>query len=1162
MGRNSGKKRKEQSPISKVLASSNKKSMVLKAFFSKLSPHEIRAAVPTLAKHRHFERAISLGDNSFDGTYIRLTPRADLLKNIGWCLGVLDARSESIDAYLATEEKILESVLTGDNERALKLAQSLDEKCGASIWSLGLQGAIYAVSGSTDEKRVLLSKINEFSGDNRFLRTVAGLVATRYEDNATLPAYNNFAEQKIRRGFTGETLHFLMYKIVPLNYEFAYDFSHILNVEKNTCALDIYSCLLDMVRYSIFTTNIENFRSESELIVKSLCRSFPSGIVNSLANDFGIETQFEFIAQEYQALDLYTAGNYEEVCSIFEENLKLSMKFTMFEVWVKSACRTGRFVQGFLGELMRATASIVLKDENYESELAKMLLLCQSFGMLPWFKELHIFIVRESKFISKEVNAKLDRAAVAFSEVNSPRRLDTLPGEVARLYDIAMAESFPDSAVVGLFGGGARGEEFPPPALPEIKVDKYRLDKYIAIRFIEDERYTEAVEILTKLTLCDDAIARNEAYKLLVNTCVTMGEVEMAVSLYVRTVMSNYSMVGTFDSQSLCESAKSIIQDSKSISTPIAFSLHSKNINVDFDAALRFSFEQFLTNNNCKSPLDLFDREESFDIAQLHYFLEVVCTPENMKLYFYFETPREIEECRIEICKRLIEKNHSLEALVFEVKERTKRLVILNAAKHVENSRIYSETSSLINAANFRQLFEVFQSLRAQDFSSSEDEKALSKVMKKLDDFGTIQEREESLAYLHLQNLVLNEKNLVFVRLIKLIRDEFAFGVKGLNGYLSTRIRHGHLPNTLRKSVADQGLVSPKVSATGAFKRNQSWCKKFSYLPEQKVNLIDKELTEFSAKLYELINEVNDKWLQIIVYDQDIAGLDDGALDKVAIFKYSTTFIEAYYLQRFLSLSADYSDFVKVVTAWLWRRTEYNLAHIRSRIDDSLRKRFHKLLDQLEKSVFAIAGESSGWPEFSDAIATSRRKIGTNIDLVIAWFNRSQGLTVPLFDSDVIISIAKWSAGTVVELQDNTDLRFQGWTLSYFVDAMYVLLENCATKSNLSKEQLKVSASFSLSAGTLCIQVTNNCSRIDSLEESNLLLDFYRNSYGKEEFSLKASQGEGGSGFFKVWKTFAKDLDLVHDMKFGYTNAEEFSVLVSIPETELSKILYNENINS
>jgi hypothetical protein len=246
----------------------------------------------------------------------------------------------------------------------------------------------------------------------------------------------------------------------------------------------------------------------------------------------------------------------------------------------------------------------------------------------------------------------------------------------------------------------------------------------------------------------------------------------------------------------------------------------------------------------------------------------------------------------------------------------------------------------------------------------------------------------------------------------------------------------------------------------------------------------------------------------------------------------------------------------------LWRRTESNLAYVRERIDEALRKRFTKLLDQLEKSVFAIAGSSEGLAEFSDAVATSRRKVTASLDLITGWFNRSQGISVPLFDSDVVISIAKWSAGAHVDHEDLTGLQFRGDTLSYFVDALYVLLENCVTKSNLTKEQLLISTSFTVLDDNLYIAVTNNCLPVDSLDESNEQLSFYRDSYGQEEFAIKAAQGEGGSGFFKVWKSLAKDLDLEHSIEFGYLKRDEFKVVIGIPASQIARVLYDANIDN
>ncbi|MDA6260012.1 hypothetical protein OSJ98_25995, partial [Escherichia coli] len=87
-----------------------------------------------------------------------------------------------------------------------------------------------------------------------------------------------------------------------------------------------------------------------------------------------------------------------------------------------------------------------------------------------------------------------------------------------------------------------------------------------------------------------------------------------------------------------------------------------------------------------------------------------------------------------------------------------------------------------------------------------------------------------------------------------------------------------------------------KVSLTGIFKKKEFCLDKFNHLSESKLSLLDKDFSDFSSKLFDLINEINDKWLQVVVYDQDIAGLDGGELKKIALFNYSTTYVESYYL--------------------------------------------------------------------------------------------------------------------------------------------------------------------------------------------------------------------------------------------------------------------------
>ncbi|EPY4752710.1 tetratricopeptide repeat protein [Klebsiella pneumoniae] len=1151
-----GKKRKEQTPLSKVLSSSDTRKVVLNHFFCKLTPHEIRLSVASLVNHRHFKEAISTHKQNFKFIYSKMTPDSTLIKNIGWCIGLLETHKKMIELFLKKENEILLAFFEGDFDACLAIIGDLEKKCGVSLWSISLRGSLLSLSNKTEEKRELTFEINTNSSTNLFLKTTANLLASKYDDNSTLPAFNNFAEQKIRRSFTGGLLHFLMYKIVPTNYLFPYDFNEILNKEKNTTAIDIFNTLLDMVRFSIISNNKGSHYQESELVITSLYKLFPTKKIESLANAFDIETPYEFIKDEINIIDDYTAGNYSSVCRTFEENQQYALKFSLFEIWVKSACRTKKFPKNFLGELVSLTTSIILKDDNYDSALNRVYLLCQSFNSISWFKEFEIFITREARFISKEVNGRLDNASTIMSDVNSPLRFEKLPKKVSIEYAKALIKHSPDSNSVRLFLSNV---EIDDKFESSLDIEANRKKRYKALKLIKTGEQAKAIEILKELSQSDDIIVKNEAYYYLVSTYISVGEIERALSAYVNIVMSNFNLLDSFDSATLCESAQEIIKESKDITISIALSLHSINFNNEYDAALKFAFEKFITNNGFLTPLELFEHDLKIEKEQLHYFLEYVCIPENMKLYLYFDTNKEIEECRIEICKKLIERGHSQGKLVFEVKERTKRQVILNAVKQVDNSRIHADISNLINSTNIRQLFDSFTNLRAKIIVSTEDEIQFENLLASIDELKKQNAFEQALSMIHVQDIVLNEKNSIFMRLVKLVRDEFTFGAKGLNGHLSTRIRHGHLPNTLKNCFSEQNLVSPKVSATGSFKKNEFWLGKFGHLSEPKLYLLDKDFSDFSSKLFDLINEINDKWLQVVVYDQDIAGLDGGDLKKIALFNYSTTYVESYYLQKSLSIGSDYGDFIKQVTAWLWRKTEHNLENVRHEIDTSLRNRLIKLLDGLEKAVFSQVGDCIGLAEFNESMATSRRKINSALDLIIGWFHRSKGLSIPSFDSDIVISITEWSAGAKVENVDKTDYSYQGRALTYFVDAIYVLLENSVDKSNLEKNQLTINTSWEVVDSDLLIKIVNNCSPIASLTDSNKALDFYRESYGQEEYSIKAAQGEGNSGFFKVWKSLYKDLDLEHSIWFGYTSITEFSVIITIPQSQLEKVLYDAN---
>lgn len=1141
-------RKREQSSLSRVLASSKYGLNVQKYFFERLEPFEIRASVPKLVRHQHFKRAILLTRERISDRYLPQTPDAAIKKNLSWCLGVLEVHKEEVSYYLGQEKIVEACLLKGDVGGALESLDSIDDRCGLSMWSIGMRGSLLSYAGRQSDKQDFLQEIFKEAGDNRFFKSITTLIANRYEAGDILSAESDFSEQKIKRTYSGSVLHFLMYKLLPMSVDFKYSFEEILNLEKNTTPVDIFICVVDAVIYSAAKRSDDLDDKDCAFVLAALLKMFDSPVLKGLGGYYGVDAEWTVDELDYQLLDSYTCGDYQAVAALAEVP-HLLQRFTNFSLVARSACRYPVEVPGLIGNLLTWTSSVVSKDEHYADATSKLSAMVHAFATLPWFRNLHFLNVRETKHITSSADKAIESVSVVISEVNSPAKITHFQGAVREEYRNALSKDVGDSPVFNLFNfmlDASATESCLPPSL-----DYARKEKYLAIKALKSGEYKSAIEKLQTLMNSKDRLISNDACKLIIPAYLSMGDIDAAITTYVDVAYVNPNLLNGMDSSSVCKACESITTENKSISVPVALSFHSRFVDDEFNAALKYSFERFVVNNGCNNPVELFDTSVS-ESPYFNYFMEYVCTPEVMKLYLFFNTVKEIEACRIEICKRLIERGWSVESMRFEVKERTRKLVILDATKHVENSRIYSDTSGFATSNEFRQLYERYSKLRLNDYSATNDEAYLSRFLE------TMKGDEDIILnahVIHVQDLALNEKNLAFLKLIKLIRDDFAFGPKGLSGYLGTRIKHGHFPTTLRKCAADEGLMSPKTSTTGSYKKNKYWVDQYDFLSPASQGDFDKVLADFSSKFDGLINGANNDWLKIKIIDQDLAGFRKEMLEDEAKFNYSISYFESYILQSRLSDTSSYNDFVKLVTEWLWARTENNLSRVRSKIADHLREKLYRLLDQLESESLAVVKDQNRLAVFNDSVGRARAKLTSSIDTIISWFSRSQGLSVDHFDSDIAVEIARLSAGAEINYKDTTGVQFQGGVLTYMVDILYVLLDNCVTKSNLSKEALMINGSLRKENDTAILIVENNCYPVSDLLQANANLSFYRENYGKEQVMIKASQGVGKTGVFKIWKALSKDLDLDHSIEFGYSSPTSFRVTLSI--NNISKVIHS-----
>ncbi|MDN2696271.1 hypothetical protein O0882_08085 [Janthinobacterium sp. SUN073] len=1148
--------RKAASPLSRVLASSNDGKKVMYRFFGLLSSSAIRAAVRQVAKHRHFSRAINLSRPPLSQFYEQLTPDATFEKEVSWCLGILDLYKSDVNAALNADGKML-SALFDRNWASFEAAiDELEQATGYSMWSLALRGAALTAQGKTEEKRQLLTDLDSSAKDNRFFAGVLYLKMNRLDEADILSGQSRSFEQKIKRTFSEETLHFLMYKIVQHNFDFDLDFSLVLRIEKNSCPIDIFHTLQDFTFYSRFSSPDRRFSDLVKNVGSALGKMGGESPTKALSVAYGVVDTFSVPTNAYDILDAYTRGDYEDVCGFMEANLQLGETFVLFETWAKAAARCKRFPEGYRGRLLRTMASVLQKDDEFGISNAFLLAQCESFGGLSWFRELHLFIIRETIYLGHSGNKELNWISWASSGIDTPLKLLILQ-EPNRAKFRCILENIAEKHLVVKFiistlGSPKQVADFP------VGVERKRLAKYLALSYAKGGNNSRALRILRVLANDSDRIVSHDATRELVALLIAMGNHEEAVQRYVRAIIGNPALQRAFDTNSIAKACEKLVHNSTSIEVPIALSLHSRFVGEENDATLRFSFEMFLDRNSIITPDAVVNI--GLDEQLVNYFLEFVAVPSVMKLLPVFETLADIEKGRISVCRLLIERQHNVEEMIDEVKYRNRQLVIAAGTKLVESSRIYADTGCFSNAATsipYRQLFERYISLvRRNDYHETADEIEFTKLLKAMRDEPLL---VANMHKIHLQSTVLNEKNGTFLQLMKMMRDEFTFGVRGLAGYLSTRIRHGHLPNILRRSISDEDLLFSRNLITGVYKNDARWFIEMCQIMPSKKAEIDRAFHDFSATIDGMIDEVNDTWLQIFAVDQDISGLSRTEKLNKNMFNYSVTALEAFHLQDELSTNIDYSDFTKAIIIWLWERTEKNLQVIRTNLNDIVRPKLLTAFIELERTLQQSLGEFVDLSKLIDAISRAKLALNNSIDTIEGWFVRSRGAIPTNFESVVSIEIARLSSQVPhFEHEDQTGLLYKGNALSYFVDFLFVLLDNCVTKSETGSD-LVVETSFKIEGSNLKICVANSCADVKDIHKANKNLDFYREHYGKESYAITAAQGEGGSGLFKVWKALSKDLELPHEISFGYTNIERFEVTITIKLDSLSEVIYHEN---
>jgi hypothetical protein len=1153
------KKAKSTNAFQMILRSSkNLPRVIYHNTLHRLLPKEISSLYKQIANHPVFTRFYLPKQSTLDSFY-RHVLTIPLDNTLAWVESIFINSIEPLNDFIELEIMVSTHILKEEYPEAINCLDMIQEMCGISIWGLQTKAFIISVTDSEESAIEFLSSYVGKESINLTNYIINSLIARFQDDKLYFSKYKEL-NQKFDEAFgEGENFtSFIKYKILPQDYVFGIDSSSILKYESDTSLIDLYKAYLFCLSNEIYKQSSDkpNWLESS----KKLCSKIKDPFLNTLSFSLGnIELSDSLVCKEkVQFIDSYTKGEYIKVENIFNESDSLVQSFNAFEIAIKSTTRTKLDKINFISSSRINKLKSILLNDAFSKENT-LLLFNESFRLssLNWFLNQHIFLKINTQNNSIKERKSIQELYLSRSDIFSSFKCKYLNKEdesyVLNRLDILM----PDSKTTDLYKLYSNRDQDNTIKLNKLDIESNRKNKYIAIHLSNLNRSDLAIEYYEKMFSSEDPITRIESIQGLITALIHTGKIQEAAKRLCECFINNSVNTHNFPIELICKTLEGKINKNISIYTPICFDIYNEIYDDKYLTAQKIGFELFVEKNKAVNFITLLEINDYPNQKIVEYFLEKIYIPNIMKGPLIFTNSDLIENTRISICQYLIENQIGNKVnLQQESKSRSKALVLKRAKIHVENTKIYVDIDYVKGKINSesRELFDTYINVLDKDFSSHQDEITLSNLLLKLEKkIKEDSEKDQDIApklsdfhplilmrAIHPTELSLNEKNKIFMTLLKKVRDEFIHGIKGFSGYLSTRIKHGTLETHFRKALLDDKLLQNSKSEELEFQ----WSDKLEGLSLIEKGKVDELLITFSASFDEIINKVIDTWLQVKQIDLDLSGLIE--TKKGALFNYSISNVLTYGLQQKIEKRSTYEDFWENVINWLWLVTDQGLIDVQRKFKDSLIPEFKDIFNTLQKGLTKLEQKHKiQATDLHSAIASSRQNLTNSVKTSSRWFNRNTIKKQENYDFDIVLEIVQMSLSTKNNNNVFDNFTIPGNHLSYYVDIMYMLFSNAAKHSHLMKDDLYLDCRVNKSEGFFEIIVINSCQTVNDFEDNNVQLKKYNNIY-ETEGSLAKLKDQGDTGFYKIQKIIKEDIACDYICDIRYLSNTSFQVRLEI----------------
>lgn len=1045
------------------------------------------------------------------GKYVSIFNFTNNLKlELRWLVFCLKYYSKELSAFLSAREEYDNCILLNKYEEALKVVNVIENKFGISLWGMECKCYLYVKMGKDTNE--LFKKVP---------RSVFGAIINFFElknrENVTSDEYFYIVDREIR------ALRKIENRLYNANVELYKYYIQSIMYQANPMRI---LTLLEAVRYIslidkyLFFVDICDFAlledKESELyktIQRYICElsEIEDDHLSSLRfifdNNDNRKSNYILKKRLDNAKTQFIKGNLIEarqdaieLLKLFPNNAEAINLYIDTNILLEK--EEDEFLDTNLGLLLRKLQSVYTLSDNRDDDIDVVNKFINCCCQSTWSKSVRNSIMYRCQVYGKEDYGKAE-ILTNLQHLDIETMIASLPKEECIEY---ITEKLDPTDAYVIFRKAVFERDY------ELAKEVCTIEQIEDLLDVcnENNDVEERILHLRKIKGKDAAIAIM-GMKYFLATIDLEEYPELVLQISAELVVDNIYTSLFIPLEKIVDFIDEAEEDIRSnICSPILYYVYTTYFKKDRMDDLGIICEDFFRFEKIERPVKMDICK--YNKQMLIYFLRYVCNPKVMDISIPFKGTQERDQERVGICNLLSEIDASnVKEYEEEIRIITQKLMINRELKTIEENRVH------VNVDGIKERLTKSYKNDFMRYKFYQDERIIQ--------FTLLKEGENAEKFKFIQDA----PERIFRELVFRIRDAFVSSDEyGLNGYLSLNFRHGTLEDELRSPLNKAMLTAKKDIITNDYIVNKHWSNTVNH---EDAEIIRKAISQFHIETEAIISKLKSKYIQIRTEEKKTEGIFDYTL----------------YEKNFLLLSIEttkcntFDEFLDVIIAFLWQKTEKNLLVMKDIIKTEISEDYTTAFNNLKATITNVSNRNK-LRDLQQKINETSTDMQNVLDRVCYWFQRSTESKHSDFDLQFAFDLGLQTIANMhrevefvaVKKEETESGEILGAYLKSFNDIFYNLFDNIYKKAYWKNgREIEIRYSLKYKEDKVHIYIENDIEPEKDYTDDIARVEAAKDLIKTGEY-VKRVKGEGGTGIPKICKIIFYDLKRPFFIDFGH----------------------------